>query len=34
MVKRIVLGALAVGALVMLVASIPDIARYVKIKEM
>jgi hypothetical protein len=34
MVTRIVLGALAVGALVVLVAGLPDIARYVKIRGM
>jgi hypothetical protein len=34
MVTRILLGALAVGALVVLVSGLPDIARYVKIREM
>jgi len=34
MVTRIVLGALAVGALVALVVGLPDIARYVKIRGM
>jgi len=34
MVGRIVLGALAVGALVMLVTAIPELARYIKLREM
>jgi len=34
MVTRILLGAHAIGALVVLVAGLSDIARYVKIREM
>jgi hypothetical protein len=34
MVTRIILGALAIGALVALVAGLPDLARYVKSREM
>jgi hypothetical protein len=34
MVTRIVLGTLAVGLLVAIVAGLPDIARYVKIRGM
>ena len=33
MVARFVLGALTVGALVALVAGLPDMARYMKIRE-
>jgi len=34
MVTRIVLGALAIGALIALVAGLPDIARYARIRGM
>ena len=34
MVSRIVLGAVAVGALVALIWGLPDIARYKKIRSM
>jgi len=34
MVTRIVLGALVVGAVVALISGLPDLARYVKIREM
>ncbi len=34
MFGRIVLGAVAVGALVVLVSSIPELARYLRLREM
>ena len=34
MVTRIILGALAVGALVVLISELPEIARYVKSRGM
>jgi hypothetical protein len=34
MVTRFVLGAVALGAVLMVVASLPEIARYLRLREM